>query len=41
MTATIAGAAGIYAGGLMTNSLAAEPQAPLPEEDGYNYFLLL
>src|SRR5476649_934611 len=36
---TITGAAGIYAGGLMTKSLAAEAPVQLPEEDGYKLWL--
>jgi len=35
----MASAAGLCAGGYAINSLAAEPQSPLPEEDGYRLWL--
>ena len=35
----MAGAAGVCAGGWMTESHAAEPAAQLPDEDGYKLWL--
>ena len=39
VAAGLAGAAGLYVGGISTRSFAAEPLAPLPDEDGYKLWL--
>src|ERR1039458_340607 len=39
VAAGLAGAAGLCVGGCPTRSNAAEPQAPLPDEDGHKLWL--